>query len=80
MSDNKISIVFGAMADPIRLQLRGQYRGIGSRDVGHLQRDADAVSRLLVRGLITASSASGARKKILQKLIALLNSQKKEGA
>lgn len=80
MSDNKVSIVFGAMADPIRLQLRGQHGSIGSRDVGHLQRDADAVSRLLVRGLITASSASGARKKILQKLIALLNSQKKEGA
>lgn len=79
MANERLGIVFGAMADPLRIQLRGKiaHGGLGSRDLGHLQRDVDAISRLQVRGLISDAAAHAARQKVMKKIIALVAMREK---
>jgi hypothetical protein len=68
----KKNIKFGALAPKLRAQLREQKLRVKDADkLAHLQRDADAVSRLLIRGLITEGMAHLARKQIVDQLLAL---------
>lgn len=65
----QLEIQMGAMTPLLSNQLRLQMAVIEDRDlVAHLQRDADAITRLLVRGLITAKSADTARKRLVRKI------------
>lgn len=64
-----MTIVFGAMAPPLKEQigdlLPRKMRGIVLR---RWQRDADAVTRLMVRGYITGRVAGVARRRIVRSI------------
>jgi hypothetical protein len=64
-----MQIIFGAMAPSLKEQigdlLPRKYRGIQLR---RWQHDADAVTRLVVRGLITDKMARSARRQIVRRL------------
>jgi hypothetical protein len=68
MSQRNIRISFGALSPPIDEQLRGQGLRLDmdplQRD--HLQRDADAVTRLRVRCILTEAESDKARRRIFQ--------------
>jgi hypothetical protein len=68
MTDRNIRISFGALAPPIDEQLREQGFKLDLDPLArqHLQRDADEVSRLRVRGTLTESESDKARKRIFQ--------------
>ena len=68
-----MGIYFGAMSDPIKKQI-----GFDSVDVKHIQKDADAVTRLVIRGIITDSQANQARTKLAKRIGEIM--RKKLGA
>ena len=61
-----LSITFGAFARPMRSQLKG--RGIDRETMKHFQADADALTRLVVRGLLNDSEALRARKRFVDRI------------
>ena len=65
-----IAIKFGAMALPIRKQLGAAGFAIGADEAHQLQQDADAVTRLCIRGVLSDSAASSARKRIIRRIAA----------
>jgi len=68
-----MGIYFGALCDPIKKQI-----GFDSEVIKHCQKDADAVTRLLIRGLMTESSGRVARNRIAKHIEVEFN--KKIGA
>ena len=69
-----VELNFGALSDPIRQQLRRQGLVIaeGHADrLDHLQQDADALVRLVVRDVVTDSAALAARRKLIKRVCAL---------
>jgi hypothetical protein len=65
----RLSIVFGAMADQIYLQIKRNRHGYMNLDlIRCCQQDADAVTRLKVRGLISDKSAHVARQRIMRNI------------
>jgi hypothetical protein len=64
----KLSISFGALSPPIgeQLQEQGLKLDIDPLQRQYLQRDADEVARLKVRGVITEAEADRARKRLFQ--------------
>jgi len=64
-----IGIHFGALCPSIAEQLIEQGVVTIPDDINHFQEDADAVTRLVIRGLITDSQASAARRKLLKKIV-----------
>jgi hypothetical protein len=61
-----LSIAFGATSDPIAVQISRQHNGyINLETICHCQQDADAVTRLKVRGYISDKVAETARKRIM---------------
>jgi hypothetical protein len=76
-----IEIVFGAMAPPILDQLRAQ--GIrasilSSVDALQFQKDADAVVRLAVRGILPENAKRAAHRRILRRMIAEIEAAARE--
>lgn len=67
MSEN-IELVFGAVCPSIAEQLTGIDHGINPEALGHAQFDADAITRLSIRGLIPDSAARLARQKLLKRI------------
>lgn len=65
-----LNLSFGALAPPIREQLRYAKVTIRSRDLAHFQRDADAVTRLVVRGLLSDGIAQKAIRKLMRNILA----------
>ena len=65
-----LAINFGALSPPIKEQLRQQELKAKTRDIWHWQCDADAITRCVIRGLISDSTAHAARKRILKKILA----------
>lgn len=63
----KLHMTYGALAIPLRRQLRGL--GISREAIAHFQRDSDAVTRLAVRGLVSEAEARRIRQR-LTKMIA----------
>jgi hypothetical protein len=63
-----VRIDFGALIPPIgeQLQDQGLKLDMDPLERQHLQRDADEVSRLRVRGVLTESESDKARKRIMQ--------------
>lgn len=68
MSPHWFSVSFGALSPPIDEQLREQGLKLDMDPLlrGHLQRDADEVTRLRVRCILTEAESDKARKRILQ--------------
>jgi len=62
----QVEIHFGALADPLEKQLEGF--NISADKIEHFQKDADAITRLVVRGLIPDGAAHQARKKIIRNI------------
>lgn len=63
-----IDIAFGALCPPLSEQLPAGVIPVETLD--HLQRDADAITRLAVRGLLTAVQVHAARSKLVEKIAA----------
>jgi hypothetical protein len=66
----KIAITFGAFAPRISEQLEQHGMKARTADVVAWQRDAEAITRLAVRGLLTEAGGSAARRKLLRKILA----------
>lgn len=64
-------IAMGPLAPPLHEQL-----GIDADAAGPHQRDADAISRLAVRGLLTDAETHKARKRLLKHMGALVSTPK----
>lgn len=62
----KIAITFGAMAPRISEQLEQQGCKAKTDDMVAWQRDAEAIARLCVRGLISDAAATSSRRRLLQ--------------
>lgn len=62
-----MTILFGATAQKLSSQLH-----ISQRCVQHLQRDADAITRLLVRGYLSEAQGQRARHKIVRQIARLM--------
>jgi hypothetical protein len=65
-SDPALVLHFGALAPKLGYQIATQGFQFVRINVRHAQRDADAVTRLLVRGLISERAGETARQKILR--------------
>lgn len=68
-----IGIHFRALVPSLKEQLAPQLEniqeGIADEDLEHFQKDADAIVRLSVRGLITDSAKRSACQKLLKKIV-----------
>lgn len=62
----KISLRFGPFAPPLGTQLRDQGVVLPVDDLGHFQADADAITRVKVRGLLPDAQAEKCRIKLLR--------------
>ena len=62
-----IKIYFGALCEPVAEQL-----GINEHIAEPWQKDADAITRLVVRGLLTDSETHRARKRLIKMMGAAL--------
>ena len=65
-----LNLIFGTMAPPIGAQLAGQ--GVKPKKTSllfHWQRDAVAITRLSVRGLLTESQVKQARQRLLRNIL-----------
>jgi len=66
-----VSLEFGALAPPLREQLKDAGLVIRyKRNLAHYQRDADAITRIVIRGLISDSQARTARKRLMRRIAA----------
>ena len=63
-----IGMIFGAFADPIADQLLKQGVNASSNDCEHWQKDADAITRLSVRGLITRTERYKADRRLMSRI------------
>ena len=66
----RYEIMFGALADPISEELRRQGLRASKVNIAYWQRDAKAISRLSIRGLLTDDERGRARKRLLQRILA----------
>lgn len=65
----KLSIQFGAMAPLLESQLGHQgMRLVGSK-LMHIQKDADALARLAVRGVLSDGETRNARRRLLKVIL-----------
>ena len=77
LKKEKAGITFGAMADPLRIQL--EMTGIDAGTINHFQRDADAIVRLNVRGLLSDTETRKARLRVVKKLAVAIEKAKGGG-
>jgi hypothetical protein len=72
MSKN-VELNMGALAEPISSQLAAQgLRLKAGQDIALFQKDADAITRCLIRGFIADAAALAARKRLLKNIVAQL--------
>jgi hypothetical protein len=62
-----IEIHFGALAPRLSKQDAGAY--IKKKTLSHLQRDADALVRLHLRGVLSDSEVEKARRRLMNKIV-----------
>jgi hypothetical protein len=69
-AEQQFTLSFGALAQPVEDQLRGQGLRLNMTPLNRnlLQRDIDEVSRLLFREVITRAQASSARSRIFKRI------------
>jgi len=63
-----VAILFGAVSDPISAQLANQFFAARDSDIEWWQRDADAITRLDVSGLLPRSVVLATRKKLMRRI------------
>jgi hypothetical protein len=61
---------FGAMAEPIKQQLASQgFKPKNKSDIGHWQKDTDAITRAYIRGLLTERETGKARDRLSREIM-----------
>jgi hypothetical protein len=65
----KLTINFGSLAPRIKYQLAAAKVRAHYKDVATWQADADAITRLLVRGLLTGPETVKCRRKLMKDII-----------
>jgi len=65
-TSRKLSLVFGSTAEPLIEQLAGF--GFDEKKIAHWQKDADAIARLGVRGILSHAEMDKARKKLMNRI------------
>lgn len=60
-----LGLHFGALSPTIKTQLEEQGLHLDHASIEHYQKDADAITRLMVRSIIGVSIAEKARKKLV---------------
>jgi hypothetical protein len=65
---NGIGFRFGALSDPLKVQLDEQKAHVPPLDVLQFQQDANAITRLSLRGLITDGQTRAARQKLTNRI------------
>ena len=65
----KVEIVFGALAESIEEQLHVQRVRFDTKAARHWTRDAQAIDRLRIRGLLTDSVTRGLRRRLLRDIL-----------
>lgn len=72
----RLGIHFGALAPPLLKQVAEQYPVTFTdhelKTIRYLQRDADALVRLAVRGVVTSREKTAAQKRLLRRLCAVV--------
>lgn len=68
MSKDTIRLSLGALAEPLTAQLRTQGCFLESGDADHLQADADAITRLVIRGYMTEAASRRARRRLVERV------------
>jgi hypothetical protein len=63
----EIGIHFGAMAPPLKEQLKEF--NLDDNSLEHFQKDAEAIVRLAIRGIIPDSVKSSANKRLLKNIV-----------
>lgn len=74
----KVTIDFGAMAPTLSKQLAKIGLSLSRDTLKIIQRDADAITRLYMRGLLSDSQTLTARRKLMKMLMATLNKEGKK--
>ncbi len=68
MSKEKLLLSFGAMAPSLDRQLESVGLDCDFKRLAHYQADADAITRLAIRGLLPDSAVKTARKRLVRAL------------
>lgn len=63
---DRLNLSFGVLAEKLSFQLKDF--GLPELELNNFQRDADAITRLSIRGLLSESTAKNARLKLLGKI------------
>ena len=63
------SIAFGSAADPLGEQLQHLGYDVDPREIAQAERDAEAVYRLKIRGILSQSQMAGAYDRIARILV-----------
>ena len=63
-----MEIRFGAMAPKLKVQLYQIENRLSDEQIEHYQKDADAITRLRIRGLLNHSETAKAEKRLVKKL------------
>lgn len=66
--NGKFGLHFGAICDPIAKQISGQQLKFDKSEVSHYQKDADAITRLRIRGYLPDSTLKKAQQKLFKKI------------
>ena len=69
-----VQIAFGALADPIRRQLRAQGITVTAAKAAGIQADANAITRLSIRGLLADAEKQRARQRLMKALVRQIQS------
>ncbi len=65
----QLQIDFGAMAPKLKEQIKAADLKADSDGIEHCQKDADALTRLAVRGLLPDSAVRNGRKKLMKHIL-----------
>lgn len=71
----KLKLAFGAMSRRLSEQLDSQEIKYKTEDVLHFQLDADAITRLRVRGLLSDGETDKVRRKLTKRITDHINQQ-----
>lgn len=66
--ENGLSLRIGALCPKIATQLMEQGHSFNEQEIKHIQKDADSINRLYVRGYLMEGAATMLRRKIYYKV------------
>jgi hypothetical protein len=78
MSKGTVELTFGAMAQPLSEQLSSFALAFDTLE--QYQKDADAITRLNIRGMLGDSHARAARDKLMKRICKSISEKQQKGA